>query len=412
MRASPRGAAKRAEGAKTAFVLAGGSARGAYEVGVVRYILEEVAKDLGRDVPVDVLCGTSAGAINACLLAAHADQPAARGERLARRWSSLRIAELIRPSTREIFDMVGSIFGRRKATAASANDTRRGGLLDPSGIERIVREAIPFPRITEHIRAGRLSALTVSTTHVASGRTVVFVQRAEPELPRWSHDPTMTARATAISADHALASAAVPLIFPAVRIEGEFYCDGGLRQNVPLSPARRLGASRFMVINPRYVGPPPVAKDSGYPGPLALLGKGLNALLLDRIDNDIDRLARITAILDAGTHRYGRGFVGAINKELGPRSALRPLRVLHIRASQDIGALAAEHVRAPAFAARVPGWIGRLLRRFGESAGEADLLSYVLFDGAFAGQLMELGASDAKVRHKELCEFFEADDEE
>jgi NTE family protein len=397
--------------AKTAFVLAGGSARGAYEVGVIRYILEEVARELGRDVPVDVLCGTSAGAINACLLAAFADQPAARGERLARRWQDLRIQELIRPSTKEIFGMVSSIFGRREPAAPSANETRRGGLLDPSGIERLVREAIPFPRIAEHLRAGRISALTVSTTHVASGRTVVFVQRAEPGLPRWSHDPTMTARATAIAAEHALASAAVPLLFPAVRIEGEFYCDGGLRQNVPLSPARRLGASRLVVVNPRYIGPPPVAKDTDYPGPLALLGKGLNALLLDRIDNDIDRLARITAILDAGTRRYGRGFVRAVNEELGARSALRPLRVVHIRASQDIGALAAEHVRSPEFAARVPGWIGKLLRRIGEGAGEADLLSYVLFDGAFADQLMDLGAGDAKARHKELCEFFAAKDE-
>src|SRR5215472_6823110 len=391
---------------KAALVLAGGSARGAYEVGVVKYILVDLARELGHDIPIEIVCGTSAGAINACLLAARADEPRGRAEWLAERWRSLRLEELIRPSTRELLTMLGNLFGRKPRVRGGPHESRRGGLLDPSGIESIVRDGIPFERISEHLRAGRLSALTVTTTHVASGRTVVFVQRAEPGLPAWSHDPTMSARASALTAEHALASAAVPLIFPAVKIDGEFYCDGGLRQNVPLSPARRLGADQFIVVNPRFIGPPPSAAEGEYPGPLALLGKGLNALLLDRIDSDIDRLRRINAILEAGTRHFGPEFLRAVNEEGGPRSDLRPLRVVHIRASQDIGALAGEHVRDPGFARRVPGWIGRVLRRIGEGAGESDLLSYMLFDGVFAERLMALGRRDAQARHDELCSFF------
>jgi len=395
---------------RTGMVLAGGAARGAYEVGVIEYVLKDVARAIGRDVPIDILCGTSAGAINACFLAAHADAPQARAERLKLRWLELRIEEVVRPSTTEIFAMFGSIFGRKRKPPAAA-DERRGGLIDTTGIQRIVIGEIPFERIREHMNAGRLSGLTVSTTHVASGQTVVFVQRREPGLPRWSRDPTMSARAAEIGPDHALASAAVPLLFPAVRIDGDFYCDGGLRQNVPLSPARRLGANGLIVVNPRYIGPPPTPSTNvaEYPAAFALLGKALNALLLDRIENDIDRLKRINDILDAGTRRFGPAFVDAVNEQMGEggaRGGLRPLRIVHVRASEDIGAMAAEHVRSPDFAARTPTWISRVLRRIGEGAGEADLLSYVLFDGAFAAKLVELGRRDAKARHEELCAFF------
>ena len=397
---------------KAALVLAGGSARGAYEVGVVDYLLKDVARALGREVPIDILCGTSAGAINACMLAAHADDPRGRADRLAERWTGLHIETVIRPSTREIFSMLGGLIGKRREPALPGA-ARRGGLLDPSGIEDLVRVAIPFDRIGDHLKAGLLSALTVSTTHISSGRTVVFVQRAEPGVPRWSRDPTMSARAAVITADHALASASVPLIFPAVRLDDEYYCDGGLRQNVPLSPARRLGADGLIVVNPRFVDPAPLARaktPEDEPRTLDLLGKTLNALLLDRIDNDIDRLNRINAILESGQRHYGPPFLSAINEDLGGKRSggLRPLRVVHVRASEDIGALAAAYVASPEFKARAPGWIGRLLRRAGEGAGESDLVSYVLFDGGFAAQLIEMGRKDAAARHEDLCAFMEA----
>jgi NTE family protein len=223
-------------------------------------------------------------------------------------------------------------------------------------------------------------------------------------------------RAAHIGPDHALASAAIPMLFPAVRIDDAFYCDGGLRQNIPLSPARRLGAEGLVVVNPRYIGAPKplVAEENlkSYPGPLFLLGKALNALLLDRIDNDIDRLQRINAILEAGTRRWGPTFVDELNAELEEHSrvsALQPLRVVHVRASEDIGAMAGEYVRSERFAESTSGIIARSLRRISEweGEGESDLVSYVLFDGPFAAQLIELGRRDAKTRHAALCAFFE-----
>ncbi len=405
---SSRGTASRAS--TVGLVLAGGSARGAYEVGVVQYVVEEVARALGRDVPIDIISGTSAGSINAGLLAAYADRPGERGRLLAKQWADLELEDVVRIAPGELLHMVTRMFGR-----GARGELRRGGVLDPSGIERIVRDRVPFDAIDEHVRCGRLTALSISTTHVASGRTVIFVQRRGAGVPRWGSDPTMVARPCRVRADHVLASAAVPLLFPAVEIDGQFFCDGGLRQNVPLSPARRLGADGLIVINPRYIeeerDPSPEvadARERSFPDPLFVFGKAMNALLLDRIENDIRRLEKLNAVLAAGERRYGPDFGVTLNEELGRNgeSALKPLDVVYIRASEDIGVLAAEYVRSPEFAKRVPGLLGRALRRIGEGENEADLLSYVLFDGAFASRLIEIGRSDARARHDELATFF------
>jgi NTE family protein len=396
---------------RTALVLAGGAARGAYEVGVEQHVLEEVERDLGRPVRLDVISGTSVGALNACGLAAFADLPARdRIQRVVDVWTGLDVNELVQPDVKGVMAMGARLLGR--TVPRSDVPVREGGILAPEGLERLVERSIPFDRIERNLRDGHLYALTVSTTHVASGRTVVYVQRADRALPRWSHDPTTVARAATISARHALASAAIPILFRAVELDGDYHCDGGLRQNVPLSPARRLDAARVLVVNPRYISTAPLddrAADDTFPGPLFLLGKTLNALLLDRIDTDLARLQTINRILAAGTRFAGEGFVDGLNRELGftEGQGLRPMAALLVRASQDIGRLAAEHVQSPSFTG-ISGVAGRLMRRLAEpnSRNEADLLSYLLFDGAFAGKLIELGRADARARHEELCAFF------
>ena len=292
---------------------------------------------------------------------------------------------------------------------------REGGLVDPAGLERLVRSVIPFAAIDDNLRAGRLEALTVSTTHIASGRTVVFVHRRDRTLPPWSLDPTIVPRAVQIGPEHAFASAAIPLLFRAVRIDGELHCDGGLRQNVPLSPARRLGARGVIVVNPRYIPPAeaphaPRNEPEAFAGPSFLLGKTLNALLLDRIDTALARLESINEILEAGRARYGEGFADEINAALGrPKGrGMRTMRPLLVRASADIGRMATDYVRSRTFAERVTGGAAKVLRRIADRdpTGESDLLSYLLFDGEFAGRLIEVGRADARSRHDELCRFF------
>jgi NTE family protein len=402
-----------------ALVLAGGAARGAYEVGILQYIAEEVAKELGRSPPLDIFCGTSVGALNGCAMAAFADTPHTRVTRLVNSWRSLRVEDVVRISPSHFTKFLRSAIGPGPLQS-EVSDERYGGLIDPVGMEHIIRDSIPFARIEEHLRSGLLSGVTVSATHIATGNTLVFVARHEPGLPRWSRDPKVVARRTNLRISHALASAAIPMMFPAVRIDGEFYCDGGLRQNVPLSPARHLGANRVLVISPRYIDevppmpelPDPLAR---MPGPMFLVGKALNALLLDRVENDIERLQRINDLLLAGQRRYGREFLREINLAMGnkdPERGLRPLRALLVRSSQNMGRMAGDYVRSKQFAQRASGFVSRLLHKVAdENEHEADLLSYLLFDGEFAAQLIELGRQDARAQHKELCEFFtEADD--
>ncbi len=395
---------------RIALVLAGGAARGAYEVGVIQHVLEEVGPAIGKDLRFDVICGTSVGALNACALAAFADMGKSAIGKLIDIWTQLEVTDLVRPDVKSVLQMGAGLLGR--ATPREAVPIREGGILAPEGLERLVESSIPFERIEANLDAGHLDALTVSTTHVASGRTVVYVQRKNLDLPPWSHDPTTFARAAKITARHALASAAIPILFRAVLLDGDYHCDGGLRQNVPLSPARRLGAGRVLVVNPRFISTAPLDDLGGehlFPGPFFLIGKTLNALLLDRIDTDLARLETINRILLAGKKVAGDGFVDALNVEMGfPKGqGLRPMGALLVRASRDIGKMAAEFVRSPAFE-KVGGITGRLMRRIAEpdSQNEADLLSYLLFDGDFAGQLIDLGRDDAKERHEELCRFF------
>jgi len=392
-------------------VLAGGAARGAYEVGVVQYILEDVAKAIGRDPPLDILSGTSVGALNTCALAALADHPRARARVLVDVWNKLTMDRVLQINRGDVFALMRSMVGRPPPLPPGA---RHGiGLVDPTAIERLITESVPFGRIDEHVRANLVTAVTVTATHVRSGRTIVFVARKEPLPHDWSSDPTMRGVHVALEPVHALASAAIPVLFPAVRVGDDFYCDGGLRQNVPLSPARRLGAAGMVVVSPRYLpaSPPPLAENASasFPSPLFLLGKTLNALLFDCQDSDLDRLRRINNILDAGCSHYGPEFLDHVNSHMGaaPGKGLRPLATVLVRASADIGALSAEHVRHPSFGTRVRGVLGRLMRSLGENDGQADLLSYLLFDGPFARQLIELGRADAKRQHDELCAFFE-----
>lgn len=401
---------------RIALVLAGGAARGAYEVGVLQYICEDIARELGRDPPIDIVCGTSVGAINGCAMAAFADAPRSRTRRLANEWKALHVEDVVRLNHTHLSKFLRAALGQTPLISEFQGD-RYGGIIDPVGLEEIIGRNIPFPRIREHLNAGILHAVAVSATHVTTGNTAVFMSRAEPGVPVWSSDPKVVPVATELTVSHALASAALPLLFPAVRVGDEFYCDGGLRQNVPLSPARHLGASGLLVVSPRYVDeiphqrPPDASPGSArLPGPAFLLGKTMNALLLDRVENDIERLQRINQILCAGQRRYGPDFLREINDAMGrsPERSLRPLTSLLIKASENIGRMAAEYVRSPAFGRRATGLVSRLVKRLaeGEYDDEADLLSYLMFDGEFAEQLIDLGRRDAKAAHDAIIRFF------
>jgi NTE family protein len=291
-------------------------------------------------------------------------------------------------------------------------------MLDTAGLEKFVLRTVPWGRIRVNLRARRLKALAVSATHVGSGHTTVFIDSADKVPDAWSRDPFVRHRISAVGPRHALASAAIPMLFPAVKLGRSFYVDGGLRQNTPMSPAIRLGAQRLLVISLRHLSqdhPDPVLehdREVAYPKPLFLAGKALNALLLDRTDYDIERMLRLNAIIKAGTAAFGEKFKDVLNQELVKlRGApIRPLDVVHVRPSVEIGGLAARFVEEGRTSVK-----GRVAKRLvarlanSEAEHESDLLSYLLFDGEFAGALVDIGFQDAKAMESELAQLFSRD---
>jgi len=398
---------------KIGFVLSGGGSRGAYEAGIIHYIRTDLARRLGRHVPIDIITGTSVGAINASFLAATMLDPDAQADQITAAWRALRIEQLISLRLGDVL-RAGRLMLGAEPPPPPPGSFRYGGMLDTSGLERFVIRAIPWRGIERSIRSGRLAALSVSATHVGTGHTIVFLQTAEPVPREWSRDPFVRHRAARIGPRHVLASAAIPLLFPAVKIGDEYYTDGGLRQNTPMSPAIRLGADRLLLVSLRYVAKEPKViqreRVEAYPKPLFLAGKALNALLLDHTEYDLQRMQRINLILEAGHSSFGPKFEDMMNHELVRlRGApLRRIQAVHIRPSEDIGALAAQFARSGRM--RLHGTIAkRLLHRLaaGEAAHENDLLSYLLFDGDYCAELIDLGRRDAARKEDELAALFD-----
>jgi NTE family protein len=385
---------------KVAVILSGGGARGAYEVGVLSYVLDTFAKLRGGPPRFDILCGTSVGAINACFLAAHLQDPTQGVQRLVDLWSDLNLADVLVFGLRQAFAVHRVLMGGGPETV---------GIFDVRPMAKLIEREIPWRAISRTLRRGHLSALSVSATEVGSGRTVIFMQTG-PDGALPTHAPPRTViRGAHIGPHHALASAAIPILFPHVRIGRELFMDGGVRQNTPIAPALRLGATHVFAIGlSREVGGLDGAEDSTAPGAAFLLGKILNAFLLDHIQSDFEILTRVNHLIEAGEAAFGPDFLQGINAASVARGRFPYRRVesLVVRPSEDIGKLAAAHVRSGSLRA------GPILARqllslvdVGVSS-EADLASYILFDGGFAKKLIELGRADAQARRHEIAKFF------
>ncbi len=385
-------------------ILSGGGARGAYEVGVLWYIFDDLTRLRGAPPPIDILCGTSVGAINACYLAAHLADPVLGLRRLVELWTELELTRVLGFGMRQVVTLP------RLAIGGGADGA---GLFDVRPMADLVTREISWRAVTRCLRRRQLRALSVSTTEVSTGRTVVFMQTSPDSVIPDTAPPRTVFRADHIGPHHALASAAIPLLFPAVRIDDELYLDGGLRQNTPIAPALRLGATHIFAIgSSREVQG--VVRNEGEsanvrsPGAAFLLGKILNAFLLDHIDVDIELLTRLNDVLADGTNAFGPGFADALNKEAQKRNApaYRYVNCLAVRPSEDIGRLASEHVRKGLYRGN-PLVTKRLFSLLDFGVGnEADLASYLLFDGQFCRQLIEMGRADAQARRDELLEFF------
>lgn len=399
--------------------MSGGGAHGAYEAGVLSYVFGDLAKRLGKPIHFDIVTGASVGGVHACYLAGCQDEPAA-GARLVEIWESLSLERVFRVGVGDLFRIPWKLLGfgaevEFVTTAESARRERLPSLFEASWLEDLVAENINWKAIRANLDHGVLHALAIAATEIATGRSVVFLD-AQAQVKPWAGDPFVIARPARIGPAHALASAAIPLIFPGVRIDRAFYCDGGLRLNTPLSPALRLGAERLLIIGLRHIHTPEEEdrsarrREAQFASPTYLAGKALNALLLDRVDYDIQHLRTLNTLLAAAAAKYGEDFLNHINHAIRKENhqPYRIVRHAYMRPSEDLGALASECLRHQTRGLGMRDWLSRNIARFAArgAMGEADLLSYLYFDRCYARHLISLGRRDAAAAEDQLASLF------
>jgi NTE family protein len=382
-------------------VLSGGGARGAYEAGVLAGLTEVLGV---RGQPLfAVVAGSSVGAINGAWLAANAHRPSHDIKGLLKLWRGLSLSRHVKLDV--------------PALLGGWGDQERLGrsLLDPRALEQLVRESIDWPHLHTNVERGLLRAFIVSALHVGTGVTTLFTELAPGvTLPLGEHPRRVTTRLR-IEAEHVLASAAIPALFPARRVGGAFFADGGLRFNTPISPALQAGADKLVVVTLRSDRMElPHAQGKGsmeeqYPSFVFLAGKVLDALLLDPVAEDFETLMLINGIVDAMQAALGPGAVERFEAEVIRRRGqpYRRVETLHFRPSRDIGVLAGEHLREHNHSGLL---ISRmLLARAAHSSAtwEADLASYLLFDGHWSERLLELGRGDALAQREHVLAFFD-----
>lgn len=387
----------------TALVLSGGGARAAYQVGVLRALARLRREALGprghRGNPFGVICGTSAGAINAMALACHADDIDLAVQQLVKVWRQFSAEQIYRA------DSLGVIrTGAQWLTMVSIGwviarwrRARPRSLLDNSPLAELLEQLVPLQRVPQMFERGHLHAVAISASSYSSGEHFTFYDSASPVAP-WTRSQRRAVPGP-IMQGHLLASSAIPFVFPAtpLQVQGApgWFGDGSMRQTAPLSPAIHLGAQRLLVIGAGRMQEPvgQLVSDAAYPTLAQIAGHALASIFLDALAVDVERLKRVNRTL------------ALLPETMLADSQLRPIEVLVISPSQRIDDIAARHLGA------LPVPVRALLRGVGIHAGAAHprgaaLASYLLFEAPFTRELMALGDADTVARRHEVLQFF------
>lgn len=394
-------------------MLSGGGARGAYQVGIIAGIVDVLADSGLEHAPFNVLCGTSVGAINAGYLASHAEAPDLAIEGLMHAWRSLKLSEHLRLNLRGLLGAWASVKSSQEEGPLSQRPVPARALLDSLPLTDLVNNQVAFDALHANVDAGIVHALVITALEISTGRTTMFIEAPPYVSFPPSNDPRRNVRRERIGLQHILASAALPLVFPPRRIDGEAYCDGGVRFNTPIAPAIRAGADKLVVISLLSESPtaevqeiPIEVREASYKNPMFLLGKVLNALLLDPTHYDLQVLERFNQMIETMESVLSPEQLSAVHRVVRKdrNMAYRKLRTLVFRPSRDIGEIALEYARG----IRPEGLGPRLLHRLASqrSVWQSDLISFLCFDGPFADILIKLGRADAAARAADIKKFF------
>ncbi|UJP06162.1 MAG: patatin-like phospholipase family protein [Nitrosomonas sp.] len=338
--------------------------------------------------PFPVICGTSAGAINAASIAVSAKNFAEGVERLETVWSHFRVNHIYRSdlggvarnTMRCLFSLISTEYGQHNPVS----------LLDNSPLEALLKSRFSFRSIQHSIHSGALHALGLTAWGYTSGQSVTFYQAAKEVMP-WKRAQRLGIPAE-IGIGHLMASSAIPFIFPAVKLNREFFGDGSMRQLAPISPALHLGADKVLIIGVRkpVTDEPKRASATTYPPFAQIAGHALNSIFVDSLDVDLERLLRINETLKL------------IPPEVLVQTniALRPVDAMMIAPSEGINEIAQKYTHT---LPRIMRYLYRAIGAMGPNG--STLLSYVLFEMAFCRELIELGYRDTMQQQEELKKF-------
>lgn len=371
-------------------MLGGGGARAAYQVGFLRAL-----GGMFPHLEPPILTGVSAGAISAAFLANHPGPFGTAVQDLAKAWENLTVEHVFDASSFSLSSHALR-WGMRLVSGGAKVGPRAHGMVDTAPLRAYLCDVLgtrdgTLPGVAANLASGRLRALAITTTRYSTNQSVTWVQSSG--FVDWSR-PNRRSAACTLTVDHVMASSALPVFFPAIRLEDGWHGDGGIRLTAPLSPALHLGAERLIAISTRFAHanrmpePPP---DDDYPPPATVIGVLLSSVFLDMLDQDAMNMQRLNAYL----------------RELPPekREGLRLAGLLLLRPSQDIGKLASQHEPA------LPGTFRFLMRGMGtREAKSPDSLSMVLFQPDYMRALIEIGERDAWKRKDEIEAFIAGED--
>jgi len=374
---------------RAGLVLTGGGARAAYQVGVVKAVRDVLGSP--KKNPFPILCGTSAGAINATTLAVFADDFSGAVGNLLDVWENMHCHHIYRTDAWHIMKS-----GARWLSAMMLISRHNpASLLDNAPLARMLASTLPFERIQPHIDSGLLYAVSVTASGYTSGQSVSFFQGGTG-LEGWERNQRIGAAVT-LNADYLLASAALPFIFPAVKVHREYFGDGSMRQIAPVSPALHLGADRVLIVGTgRQNHEHNRARSTIYPSLAQIAGHALNSIFLDSLAVDIERLERINRTVQ----------LIPPERLVDSHVNLRPVKVLFITPSQPIERIAAR------FLHELPATVRFILKPTGAlNRSGSNLASYLLFERSFCRALIDLGYQDTISREAEVREFFSVPEE-